>query len=293
MRRARFIAGVGAGLMSTEGAKAQACSYNQHSTAFNEYFKPYTACRDPFQGRVPPVYRIPGSGPPVIVLHEVSGAGPSLFAFAKRVADEGFTPYVPILFGHPNHETGPIATVFQAARLCLKHEFSCLKAGKSSPVVDWVRKLSAVVYAEHQPAHPGIGVIGLCLTGNFALALADQPHLLAPVVSEPALPFAILPELRADLGLDAKELQTLRQRLRNGLPLAVFRFKDDPIVPNKRMATLQTLLDSCGAKMTGDYNLPPTCRGAHAVFTDHYDPDSTSSKRAFAMLIRFLKGQLG
>lgn len=292
MKRARFIAGVGAGLVGTEGSQAEACTYNQKSTAFND-FTQYTRCRDAFQGRVPPVFRIASSGPPVIVLHEVSGAGPSLFAFAKRVADEGFTPYVPILFGQANHETGKVSTVFEAARLCLRHEFSCLKAGKSSPVVDWVRKLCAVVYAEHRSAHPGIGVIGLCLTGNFALALADQPHLLAPVVSEPALPFAILPELRRDLGLDAKELQTLRQRLRNGLPLAVFRFKGDPIVPNQRMATLQSLVDSCGGKIAGNYNLEPTCRGAHAVFTDHYDPDSATSKQAFAMLIQFLKAQLG
>jgi hypothetical protein len=35
---------------------------------------------------------------------------------------------------------------------------------------------------------PGVGVIGLCLTGGFGLAMAVDPVVIAPVLGEPSLP---------------------------------------------------------------------------------------------------------
>lgn len=233
----------------------------------------------------------------MVILHEVGGAGPSLFAFAYRVASRGFSAFVPILFGVPNRESSPAATLLRMARMCVGREFSCLNGRKSSPIIDWVRKLGSCVYddarARGEPSK-GIGVVGLCLTGNFALAMVADEHLLAPVVSEPALPFPVpcKPANRSSLGLDRRELAALRARLRRGMELAAFRFQCDPIVPSERMSALRAEVEQSGSRLVGNVDIPRTCPNAHSVFTDHFDPGNPVSIDAFETLIAFLKNKL-
>lgn len=295
MRRRDFVTGVGAGLAAGAPANSQACTFNGDSDAF-KYFSSWHGCSVTFRGRVPQVFTS-GAGPSVIVLHEITGAEPALFAFAHRLVLEGFTVFVPILFGTPNHRASLGYTAEQATRICITKEFNCFNGRQSSPIVDWVRQLGASVFASaqtHDPSARGIGVIGLCLTGNFALAMAADEHLLAPVVSEPALPFATLlkPENRASLGLTESELSALKRRLASGMQLAVFRFKDDPIVPLARMTALKELVESSHGTMVGDFNLCPPCPNAHAVFTGHFDPSSSVSQTAFQTLVHFLHERL-
>jgi hypothetical protein len=58
---------------------------------------------------------------------------------------------------------------------------------------------------------PGVGAIGMCFTGGFALAMAMEASVLAPVVSQPALPAPLGARKRAAVGLDDADLRRSRR----------------------------------------------------------------------------------
>ena len=113
----------------------------------------------------------------------------------------------------PGAEEG--AAVFQ--RACVSAEFRALGAGKSSPVTTWLRALARLAHEEQ--GGPGVGAIGMCFTGNFALTMMLESSMLARVLSQPSLPL----DDPARVDLTADELAAVRRRLdaanRPGLPL--------------------------------------------------------------------------
>jgi dienelactone hydrolase len=113
---------------------------------------------------------VSGAGPAVVVMAEMPGISPHVARFSRWIRDAGFTVYMPSLFGrdgaYPTVEEG-IAT-FQAA--CVSAEFHAFAANKASPVTRWLRALARV--AHHECGGPGVGAIGMCFTGNFALTMA-------------------------------------------------------------------------------------------------------------------------
>ena len=62
-----------------------------------------------------------------------------------------------------------------------------MTSDRSSPIADWVRLLCREV--RDQRGVKGVGVIGMCLTGNFAIQLIGDDSVLAAVASQPAMPF--------------------------------------------------------------------------------------------------------
>src|ERR1700678_239221 len=129
---------------------------------------------------------VAGAGPAVIVMTEMPGISPHVARFARWVRDAGFTVYMPSLFGRdgavPTAEEG--VQVFQ--RACMSAEFRALQAGASSPVTQWLRALAK--QAHEECGGPGVGAIGMCFSGNFALTMMLEPSMLAPVLSQPSLP---------------------------------------------------------------------------------------------------------
>jgi dienelactone hydrolase len=130
------------------------------------------------------VYRA-GTGPAVIVIHEIPGIHPGMLTFAQRLLAAGYTVYLPSLFGRPGEPFGAGPLLRSVLRVCVSREFAIL-ADRTSPVVTWLRALAAKAYRDC--GGPGVGAIGMCLTGGFALAMAVEPAVLAPVVSQPGLP---------------------------------------------------------------------------------------------------------
>src|SRR3989440_168520 len=132
------------------------------------------------------VVYVAGSGPAVIVMAEMPGISPHVARFARWVRDAGFTVYMPSLFGRdgavPTAEEG--AAVFQ--RACVSAEFRALGGNASSPVTQWLRALARLAHAEC--GGRGVGAIGMCFTGNFALTMMLEPAMLAPVLAQPSLP---------------------------------------------------------------------------------------------------------
>ena len=134
------------------------------------------------------IFRL-GNGPAVVVIHEVPGITPEVAGFARRVAAENFRVYLPHLFGTPGK---PLSLPYAGAQIlyaCIRREFHVLARGHSSPVTDWLRALCRHAHAEC--GGPGVGAVGMCLTGNFALALMVDESVMAPVLSQPSLPFGV------------------------------------------------------------------------------------------------------
>lgn len=139
-----------------------------------------------FERRARPVLRIGEAGPAVVVIHEVFGFTPPLARFCRWLAEAGFRVYAPVLLGSPDATNKSAMTLGRLAHLCVSREFTVFAQGRSSPVVDWLIPLARHAHAES--GGRGVGVIGMCLTGGFALSMAVDPVVLAPVMSQPSLP---------------------------------------------------------------------------------------------------------
>src|SRR5689334_14155949 len=133
-------------------------------------------------GVVKAVY-VAGSGPAVVLMPEMPGISPDVLRMARWVRDAGFTVYVPSLFGadgaYPTVEGGEAVV----RRACVSAEFRAFAGGGTSPVVGWLRGLARLAHDER--GGPGVGAVGLCFTGNFALTMAVDPVVVAPVVNHP------------------------------------------------------------------------------------------------------------
>ncbi len=187
-------------------------------------------------GKTRPVFSA-GSGPGVIVIHEVPGITPEVARFATWVVEAGFRVAMPSLFGAPGKpkSTGYILGSF--ARACISREFNCLAAERSSPVTDWLRALCRAVHAECGGL--GVGAVGMCLTGNFALSLMVEPSMMAPVLSQPSLPLPVGNRRRGALHLSPADLATAKERTRQGVRILGLRFDTDPACPGARFARLR------------------------------------------------------
>jgi dienelactone hydrolase len=214
------------------------------------------------------VYRR-GTGPGVVVMHEIPGITPEVAAFATRVADEGFTVYLPHLFGTPGRPLGPGYLVGQMLRACISREFSVLAKRESSPITHWLRALCR--RAHEECGGPGVGAIGMCLTGNFALSLMVDPWVMAPVLSQPSMPFGVSKDHRAALHLSDKDLDTVRKRSQEGAGVLGLRFTHDPMCPPERFETLRRELGSGFEGIEIDSspgNADKIPRMAHSVVTN-------------------------
>lgn len=189
-----------------------------------------------WQGRRRPVHR-KGSGPGVVVISEVPGITPQVADFARRVVDEGFTVAMPHLFGDDGRPLTLPYTGATVARICISREFTMFARRRASPVTAWLRALGRDLH--ERAGGPGIGAIGMCLTGGFALAMAVDPVLLAPVLSQPSLPLPITPGHARDLGISDRDLQVIKDRCASeDLCILGLRFRGDAMSPGARFERL-------------------------------------------------------
>ena len=186
---------------------------------------------------VPKTVHVAGSGPAVIVMAEMPGISPHVARFGRWVRDAGFTVYMPSLFGRdgalPSAEEG--GAVFR--RACMSAEFRAFGGGSSSPVTAWLRALARHAHAEC--GGPGVGAIGMCFTGNFALGMMLEPAMLAPVLSQPSLPL----DDPAGVEISPGELAAVRARLdREDLTVLAYRFEGDQFCRAERFAAYAAAL---------------------------------------------------
>lgn len=189
-----------------------------------------------------------GSGPAVIVITELPGISPQVLGFADRVVSLGATAVLPDMFGEAGRDpdAGGIASRLgyvarSVLEVCIRREFTGLATGKSSPLISWLRRLAAV---EHERCGgPGVGVVGMCFSGGFALAMATDPRVLAPVLSQPSLPLGLTSRMRSGIDCDPRDLELVAGRCaREGLQVLGLRFHGDPLVPAARFDFLRERL---------------------------------------------------
>jgi dienelactone hydrolase len=238
------------------------------------------------------VYRR-GSGPAVIVIHEAPGLHPLMLRFADRVAKAGMTVFLPSLLGEPGRPVTNgymIGTLLQV--ICIRREFNLWSPGKSSPIVDWLRALARKAHAEC--AGKGVGAVGMCLTGGFALAMMTEPAVVAPVLSQPSMPASITAKRRAGIDASASEVACAKQRFRDeGLSMIGLRFKNDKNVPDARFETYRREFgDKFEAIELEDADARPSSRPPHSVLTVHMKEDGPT-KAAEQRVIAFFKERTG
>ena len=188
---------------------------------------------------VHPTYRR-GSGPGVVVIAEIPGITPEVVAFAEEVVAQGFTVVLPHLFGQVPSASSPAAAVSTLVRVCIDREFNKLRVRETSPVATWLRSLARELHAEL--GGPGVGAVGMCFTGGFALAMMVDDAVAAPVVAQPSLPFAIGKARAADLNLSPADLDVVKRRAAAGCRVLGVKYRDDPAVGTR----FETLTEELG-----------------------------------------------
>ncbi len=248
-------------------------------------------------GKERTIYR-KGEGPAVIVISEIPGITPLVADFARRVADAGMTAVVPHLFGHPGKDPSVGYALQSISWACVSREFTTWATGRTSPAVSWCRALAR---AEHERCGgPGVGVVGMCLTGGFGLGMMVDPWVVAPALSQPSLPFSMTAAQKRDLGVSDADLAAVKARVADpddDVCLLGLRFSGDRMVPDERFARLEAELGDAFVGVTIDsskgnpHGIPAT---AHSVVTEHLvDEPGHPTRAALEQLLAHFTTRLG
>ena len=179
-----------------------------------------------------------GEGPGIVVMHEIPGIYPAMIEFADRLVDAGFRVYMPELTGQAGRPFSNGYVLSSITRACIAREFHVLASRQSSPITQWLRALARKAHSEC--GGPGVGCIGMCLTGNFGLAMMVDEAVMAPVLSQPSLPFPFGAERKAALHVSDHELEIIKERVqKRGCKVLGLRFTGDPMCPPERFESLR------------------------------------------------------
>ena len=223
-----------------------------------------------YDGVTHPTYRR-GSGPGVIVIHEIPGITPEVATFSQEVVDAGHTVVMPSLFGTDGGEMTAASTARALRQVCVSREFTMLRTGETTPVAGWLRSLARDLHAEL--GGPGVGALGMCFTGGFALAMMVDDSVAAPVLAQPSAPFAVGRRRAADLNLSPADLDTVKARAAGGCEVLGLRYRKDPAV-GTRFDTL--------AREIGEKFLRVELDGkGHSTVTAHRSQEAVDRVLAF------------
>lgn len=247
-----------------------------------------------FGGVAKTVLVIGDSGPGVVVIHEIMGFTPTLARFCGWVRDAGFRVYAPILIGRPDTSNPAMPGIGTVLRLCVSREFTLFAGGRSSPIVDWLRPLARSVHGEC--GGRGVGVVGMCLTGGFALSMAVEPSVLVPVLSQPSMPVGG----HDKLDISAADLARVKARVAaEGLQVRGYRFAGDTLARQPKFDRLSAELGDgfVGTVIPDDCGNPAGFRARgkppHSVLTgDLIDAAGEPTRAAVDEIIAALRERL-
>jgi dienelactone hydrolase len=226
------------------------------------------------------VYRR-GKGAPVVIIQELPGIGPETLSLADEFVAKGFEVVLPHLFG-------PLEKISTGGNLlrvfCMRREFSLFQKNRASPIVDWLKALCREVKTESQ--YPGVGVIGMCLTGNFAISLMGDDSVLAAVSSQPSMPL-LKPTA---LHMSDDDIATIRTRIDNTAPIHTYRFSEDPMCTASKFEAIDKAFNNDGATRVQTHTLPGK---GHSVLTlDFVDESGHPTREALDDILAYFAAQL-
>ena len=182
------------------------------------------------------VFRI-GNGPAVVVMSEMPGITPRVAEFGRKVASIGCTAVLPSLFGTPGRSPSMGYLTSTLAKACISREFTAFLRNRTSPITKWLRALAA--FEHGRCGGPGIGAVGMCFTGGFALGMMVDERMIAPVLSQPSLPLPLTKGAKRSLGVSKKDLQIIQDRVNDGVCIVGLRFSNDGMSPRERFDRLE------------------------------------------------------
>ncbi len=244
------------------------------------------------------VFRL-GDGPAVVVIAEMPGITPKVADLARRIASIGCTAVMPHLFGVPGRDPAPGGkpdlryTVSSMVPACISREFTVWATGRTSPVIDWLRALAR--HEHERCGGPGVGAIGMCFTGGFALAMATDDRLLAPVLSQPSMPLGVTKAKRASIDISPEDLAIVKERCAAGLEVLGLRFRSDKLVPSERFRFLERELGSSfrAIELDEDAANPASKMPAHSVVTEHLiDEPGQPTRQALDQVLELFRSRL-
>lgn len=239
-------------------------------------------------GKTRAVY-VAGEGPAVIVMSEMPGIYDSVIRFAKRVRDAGFTVWMPHMFGEVGREPSAGYLYGSLAKACISREFYAFSSDKTSPIVDWLKALAA--HAFPLSGGLGVGAIGMCFTGNFALSMLLEKSVIAPVLCQPSLPIS----KKGGMHISPEDLRCVKDRLENeDLAVLAYRFAGDGFCRAERFSDYE---DALGDRFKGTV-IPDSAAATsdappHSVVTMHLiDEEGEPTRAALDEILAFYTKRL-
>ena len=217
-----------------------------------------------------PVWRR-GEGPGVVVIHEVPGLTAGVVRFGEELVAAGYTVVLPHLFGTVGREFSNLDVARTMPRVCVSNEFTKLARGVTTPIAGWLRSLARALHAD--VGGPGVGALGMCFTGGFALAMMVDDTTVAPVVCQPSTPFIGLPGRGADLNLSPADAEAVRRRAGEGCAVLGIRYTSDPLV-GTRFDSLTSLLGEAFLRVELDGK-------GHSTVTEHRSQEAVDAVLEF------------
>jgi len=215
-----------------------------------------------------------GSGPGVVVIHEIPGITPTVMRFADDVVAAGYTVEMPLLVGEVGREPSAAYMAATATKICVSREFTTWATGRTSPAIAWLRALGQRLHAD--VGGPGIGAIGMCFSGGFALGMMLDDTMIAPVLAQPSLPFAFGARRRADIALSPDDLERVVQRAEGGCQVLGLKYSHDRLV-GTRFDTLTELLGEAFIAV----EFPSQQKSDHSVLTEQRRDAGVAAVLAF------------
>lgn len=215
-----------------------------------------------------------GTGPGVVVVHEIPGITPGVLRFAEEVAAAGFTVVMPLLVGEVGRDVSQGYLASSMSKICVSREFTTMAMKKTSPVIAYLRALARQLHED--VGGPGVGAIGMCFSGGFALGMMLDDLMVAPVLSQPSLPFAMGRARGADLNLSPDDAVVIANRAAAGCQVLGLRYTGDKLVGD-RFTSLRTLLGDAFVAV----EFPSTKKSDHSVLTEQRQEDGVARVLGF------------
>ncbi len=234
---------------------------------------------------------VKGEGPGVLLMHELPGMMPEFWRLANWLS-EHFTVWAPDLFGNDSSHT-PAKPGLLTLKACISREIHLFADNDPGPITQWLRALAQELH--QRVGGNGVGTIGMCMTGNFALTLALDPWVTAPVVSQPGIPGST-PFKNRDGGLQMTSSEK-GQLAGRDVDVMGLRFDGDKFCKAARFDAIRSVI---GEDRFFENVLPDSARKPngrlkfpHSVLTtDLVDEKDSVTKQKLAEVITFLKSRV-